>query len=58
MPVQSFPEVRPQRSGTVKVHQIEYNISAQNGTWNVFQLVDIQTKKVAAWFLANSDVDP
>jgi hypothetical protein len=56
-PVQSFPEVRPQQSGTVKVHHLEYNISAQNRTWNAFQLVDIQTKKVVAWFLANSDVD-
>ncbi|KAH6879488.1 hypothetical protein B0T10DRAFT_520129 [Thelonectria olida] len=58
MPVQGFPSVRPQRSGTVNVHHIEYNISAQNGTWNAFHLVDIQTKEVTAWFLALASVDP
>ncbi|KAH6636299.1 hypothetical protein F5144DRAFT_645161 [Chaetomium tenue] len=60
VPVQSegIPAHRPQLSGTVQVHRIEYNITARNGIWNGFRLIDLNTKKVAAWFLAHSDVDP
>jgi hypothetical protein len=58
MPVQDFPTPRLQRSGTVKVHFIEFNIAARNGIWNAFQLIDLTTNEVAAWFLAHSDVDP
>jgi hypothetical protein len=29
-----------------------------NGTWSAFQLVDIRTNKVCAWFSCHSDVDP
>ncbi|KAI5460437.1 hypothetical protein BGZ63DRAFT_454713 [Mariannaea sp. PMI_226] len=58
VPVQGFPNVRPQPSGTVNAHQIEYNISAQNGKFNAFHLVDTQTGEVTAWFLAHATVDP
>lgn len=60
VPVQfeGLPSPRPRLSGTVKVHRIEYNIAARNGIWNGFRLIDLKTKKVAAWFLAHSDVDP
>ncbi|KAH6849964.1 hypothetical protein B0I37DRAFT_413399 [Chaetomium sp. MPI-CAGE-AT-0009] len=58
MPVQGFPAPRPRTSGTVKVQPIDFNVAARNGTWNAFQLIDVGTQKVAAWFLAHSDVDP
>lgn len=58
LPVQGLPKVRFQRSGTVKVHRIEYNVAARNGTWNAFQLIDLDSKKAVAWFLAHSGVDP
>jgi hypothetical protein len=56
-PVQGLPKIRPRTSGTVMVHRAEYNVAALNGTWNAFQLVDLEHKKVTAWFLAHSDVD-
>lgn len=58
-PQQGFPNVRPQLTGTVvSSPTIEYNLPAQNGTWNAFQLLDLEKKSVTAWFLAHSDVDP
>jgi len=58
--VQGLPHIRlkPFATGTVKVNRIEYNVTARNGTWNAFQLVDIASSRVVAWFLAHSDVDP
>jgi hypothetical protein len=56
--LEGCPAPRPQLSGTVKLQPIEYNIAARNGIWNVFRLIDLSTKEVAAWFLAHSDVDP
>ncbi len=58
MPVQSFPTARPRASGTVKTQPIEFNIAALNGTWNAFELIDLSTNGVCAWFLAHSEVDP
>ncbi|KAK0708695.1 hypothetical protein B0H67DRAFT_590943 [Lasiosphaeris hirsuta] len=59
VPVQPFPALaQPHTSGTVKTQSIEFNTAARNGTWNVFQLMDLRTKEVAAWFLAHSDVNP
>ncbi|KAL1848595.1 hypothetical protein Plec18167_002220 [Paecilomyces lecythidis] len=43
--------------GTVYAHHIEYNVPAQNGTWNIFQLVDFRTKQVVGWFLAHSEIN-
>lgn len=57
-PVQDFPSSRPRASGTVKAQAIEFSIAARNGTWNAFQLIDLRTNEVAAWFLAHSDVNP
>lgn len=42
----------------MKVHDLEYNIVARNGTWNVSQLVDVKSNGVVAWFLSHSDVNP
>ncbi|KAG7284867.1 hypothetical protein NEMBOFW57_009482 [Staphylotrichum longicolle] len=58
VPVQGFPTVRPRASGTVKAQPIEFNVAARNGVWNAFQLIDLDTQGVVAWFLAHSDVDP
>ncbi len=58
MPVQAFPTTRPRTSGTVQAQPLEFNVAARNGVWNVFKLIDVRTKQVAAWFLAHSDVDP
>lgn len=59
-PLQGFPSApaRPQAFGTVKTQPVEFNIVARKGTWNAFQLVDLRTSEVAAWFLAHSGVDP
>ncbi|KAK6330542.1 hypothetical protein TWF696_003428 [Orbilia brochopaga] len=56
--IQAFPNVRPQPSGTVSAHQLEYNVSAKNGTWIAFHLVDIYSQQVCAWLVCHSDVDP
>ena len=37
---------------------LEYNVPAQNGTWNTFQLVEKGTNRHCAWFVSHSDVDP
>ena len=59
LPVQPFPKPAPPRTfGTVRTQPTEFNIAARNGTWNAFQLIDLETKEVAAWFVAHSDVDP
>ena len=53
-----FTSPRPESSGTVRAQAVEFNIAARNGIWNAFQLIDLATNEVAAWFLAHSDVDP
>ncbi|KAK6525511.1 hypothetical protein TWF694_005641 [Orbilia ellipsospora] len=58
LPVQQFPLVRPQLSGTVAVHPLEHNIVAKRGTWNVFQLVDTASREVCGWFVSHTDVNP
>ncbi|OOO06538.1 hypothetical protein OAory_01087410 [Aspergillus oryzae] len=58
VPIQGFPSIQPDRSGTVKAHRLKFNIPARNGTWQAFQLVDIETEVVSGWFLWHSDVDP
>lgn len=57
VPVQGFPEVRPNRDGTVQVHRLEFNVPAQNGTWTAFHLVDTRTDRVCGWFICHHDVD-
>ncbi|KAH7377260.1 hypothetical protein BKA66DRAFT_533653 [Pyrenochaeta sp. MPI-SDFR-AT-0127] len=58
VPVRGFPIVRPRPSGTVNAHQLDFNVSAQNGDWYAYQLVSIEKKTVCGWFVAHSDVDP
>ncbi|KAF5671983.1 hypothetical protein FCIRC_8556 [Fusarium circinatum] len=57
-PSQGLPVAPPQPSGTVIAHSINYNIAAQNGTWNVFKLVASETRHAVAWFVAHKDIDP
>ncbi|KAF3933257.1 hypothetical protein ABW19_dt0207829 [Dactylella cylindrospora] len=58
VPPQGFPNILPQASGTVRVHLINHNVAALNGTWNAYQLVRVGTTEVAAWFACHSDVNP
>ncbi|KAJ4314186.1 hypothetical protein N0V84_009022 [Fusarium piperis] len=44
--------------GTVIAHQFEHNVPAQNGTWNVYKLRDVDSPRVDGWFAAHQDVDP
>lgn len=39
------------------MHKLEYNVSALNGTWNTYQLVDIGEQVVRAWFVCHDSVD-
>jgi hypothetical protein len=55
---QGFPTPVPERSGTVRIHKLDYNVSALNGTWKTYQLVDIGNQTVRAWFACHSSVDP
>jgi hypothetical protein len=57
-PVQAFPVSGPQPAGTILCHHLDYHVSAENGTWSAFHLVDLQTSNVRAWFSCHSDVDP
>ncbi|KAL5316294.1 hypothetical protein ACEPPN_015339 [Leptodophora sp. 'Broadleaf-Isolate-01'] len=57
--IQEFPTtVDRHAGGTVKAQILEYNIAAQNGIWNTFQLVEKGTDRHCAWFVSHSDVDP
>jgi hypothetical protein len=57
-PIQGFPTPAPEYSGTVRAHKLEFNVSALNGTWKTFHLVDIGSQMVRAWFACHSSVNP
>lgn len=57
-PIQEFPSAKPKYGGTVRAHQLEFNIPAQNGTWNAFHLVEASTNQPSGWFISHSDVSP
>ncbi|KAF3198756.1 hypothetical protein TWF192_000712 [Orbilia oligospora] len=50
--------VRPQTSGTIRTHELQYNIRAKNGTWNVYRLIDKRNNEVSAWYVSHSCVEP
>ena len=56
-PIQGFPTPAPEQSGTVRIHKLEYYVSALNGTWKAYQLVDIGSQTVRAWFACHSSVN-
>ncbi|KAK6498552.1 hypothetical protein TWF481_011140 [Arthrobotrys musiformis] len=58
VPIQGFPAVRPKPSGTIVIHELQYNIVAKNGTWNAYRLVDNRNNGVSAWYLSHSSVEP
>ncbi|KAL8650421.1 MAG: hypothetical protein Q9226_005154 [Calogaya cf. arnoldii] len=49
--------VQPKIAGTVMTHKLDYNVSAQNGTWNAFRLIDTTECRLAGWFVAHEEVD-
>jgi hypothetical protein len=55
---EAFRNIQPHVGGTVKHHQLTHNVPALNGTWNVFQLVDVDTKMVTGWFASHIDINP
>ncbi|KAK6329839.1 hypothetical protein TWF718_003272 [Orbilia javanica] len=57
-PIQSFPVARPQTNGTVIAHELQYNIVARNGTWNVYRLIDNRNGGVSAWYASHPSVEP
>ncbi|VTT76431.1 unnamed protein product [Fusarium fujikuroi] len=57
-PSQGLPVAPTQPSGTVQSHSVNYNVTAQNGIWNVFKLVASETRDAVAWFVAHEDIDP
>ncbi|GIJ84975.1 hypothetical protein Asppvi_003830 [Aspergillus pseudoviridinutans] len=52
--IQPFPNVRLRVGGTVKAHKIEYNVVAENGNWNVYQLIDWERGGISGWFICHS----
>ncbi|KAL8764754.1 MAG: hypothetical protein Q9209_007897, partial [Squamulea sp. 1 TL-2023] len=38
-------------------HKLDHNVSAQNGTWNAFRLIDTTESRLAGWFVAHESVD-
>lgn len=42
---------------TVMTYELDHNVSAQNGTWNAFQLIDTTKARLAGWFVAHEAVD-
>ncbi|EFQ96661.1 hypothetical protein MGYG_08584 [Nannizzia gypsea CBS 118893] len=58
-PMERLHFIPPQVSGTVIVHDVNFNIGARNGAWNVYQLVDIDScSEVVAWFACHVEIDP
>ncbi|KAI9934546.1 hypothetical protein ASPWEDRAFT_643575 [Aspergillus wentii DTO 134E9] len=57
-PIQGLPSPSPQLSGTVSQQPLDFNIPAKNGLWGSFQLIDLRTSRVSAWFACHSHVDP
>ncbi|KAM0429971.1 hypothetical protein ACHAPT_005976 [Fusarium lateritium] len=58
VPIQPPPTPSPRAKGTVVAHEIEHNVPAKNGTWNVYKLCDIDSLRVDGWFAAHKDVNP
>lgn len=60
-PLMTFPSlVQPRVSGTVKKHQLNFNVPATNGIWSTFQLVDLKSdkKEACGWFACHASVNP
>ncbi|KAL8759480.1 MAG: hypothetical protein Q9184_003605 [Pyrenodesmia sp. 2 TL-2023] len=56
-PSHGLVAVQPRTTGTVKTHKLDHNVSAQNGTWNAFRLIDTTESCLSGWFVAHESVD-
>jgi hypothetical protein len=57
--IQEFPIAVDQRTGgTVISRGLEFNVTAKNGTWNAYQLVEKYSGHVCGWFVSHLEVDP
>ncbi|KAL8861900.1 MAG: hypothetical protein Q9178_001769 [Gyalolechia marmorata] len=56
-PSSGLTAVQPRVTGTVKTHKLDHNVSALNGTWNAFRLIDTTESRLAGWFVAHESVD-
>ena len=56
-PGHGLTDARPRRSGTVRIHELDHNVSAENGTWNAFQLTDITDERLVGRFTPHESVD-
>ncbi|PQK10531.1 hypothetical protein BB8028_0002g08520 [Beauveria bassiana] len=59
LPPQPFPNaVEWHIDGTVKSQTVHYNITALNGTWRAYELVDSRSGERTAWFVCHDSVSP
>jgi len=56
-PVNGLTPAVPQSAGTVIIHRLDYNVPAQNGTWNAFQLLHTTDEHLVGWFVAHESVN-
>ncbi|KAL8885330.1 MAG: hypothetical protein Q9192_006661 [Flavoplaca navasiana] len=56
-PSHGLTAVQPTVAGTVMTHKLDHNVSALNGTWNAFRLIDTTQYRLAGWFVAHESVD-
>ncbi|KAM3532859.1 hypothetical protein MY4038_003865 [Beauveria bassiana] len=59
LPPQPFPNaVEWHMDGTIKSQIVHYNITALNGTWHAYELVDSRSGERTAWFVCHDSVSP
>ncbi len=56
-PIYGLTAVQPRVLGTVTTHKLDHNVSALNGTWDAFRLIDKTECRLAGWFVAHESVD-
>lgn len=56
-PTYGLTAVKPRVAGTVTTHKLDHNVSALNGTWNAFRLIDTDECRLVGWFVAHESVD-
>lgn len=56
-PSYGLTAVHPRVAGTTMRHKLDHKVSALNGTWNAFQLIDTTKCRLAGWFVAHESVD-
>ncbi|KAL8909966.1 MAG: hypothetical protein Q9171_004732 [Xanthocarpia ochracea] len=56
-PSDGLTAVQPSVAGTVMTHKLDHNVSALNGTWKAFRLIDTTEPRLVGWFVAHESVD-